>query len=177
MNFSFNQIKTCVEVVQAKIREYGVRGVNWGGCGVFASLLADKMTSLGIPEDEIKIINYSYDGNKYDLCEIEDTLCYRDKYMWSNWDDIAPGIGISHTRVCWNDHIFDAEDGVDLLANNMKWSSSAELCKGHFSHEAMRQLASNPFNWNTCFDRDQIPILQEIIDNAFSCLEQNKNVL
>lgn len=171
MTFSFNQIANCVSLVQAMIREKEVRYVNSGGCGVFASLLAKKLTSLGIPEEEVKIINYCMGGGSYDVCEAEQAVRseYGDEMVgtWQFWTNYLPGM--AHVRVCWQGHIFDAEERTDTLANNRTWGWSNELCNGHFSHEAMQLLAEED-DWNPVFDRSQIPILEKIIDKAFESL-------
>lgn len=161
-----SQLKKCVSFIQKKVKQH-IHKVNWGGCGVFASLLADQMINAGIPEEEIKILVYSYEGEDYDLCEIEDSIDHHCEDIGSLdvWESYLPDL--VHIRVSWKDHVFDAEDNIDLVANNLSWGWGALLCNGHISLEAVRELSKDN-NWNPEFDRSQIPTLEKIIKETFA---------
>lgn len=172
MNFTFQDFLNCVQNIQDTIIEEGIERINWGGCGVFAVALIERMLNAGIPKDEISLVVYGYNGNRINLNDVETELDEHkiNKYDLHTWNDA--GVNFGHVMVGWNDHVFDCEMSPDSIENNQTWEYGYSMYSGSIGLEVMRELAYNGTDWNTVFDRTQIPKIENIIDRCFADLLQ-----
>lgn len=158
--FSAAAVEACLLAIGEEVEEK-VRNVNCGGCGVYAVELAKRLHKLGITDCKIRAYGDRYE---VDISEVENTNFRTNKPTHSSeWN--RNGVWFHHVKVEWNGALWDSEGKVSLdRANTWNWS---KLQKGSISDKAMRILTKLASNWNSWFERDQIPKIRRIMNKHF----------
>lgn len=112
-----------------------IENITRGGCGVFASLLAKKL-----PNAKIAVFE------RYNTVE---ELLENNKAM-------------SHCMVEWDNKYIDGEVVVDK-SETFQWNEDVPF-KGYINLSDLEELLKYQSTWNPAFNRNQIPKLQEIIE-------------
>lgn len=123
--------------------------VNYGGCGVFAALLSDQLTTLGIKHKIIAIV-FEQQGEGYENL----------RRFVSNGEGLTKA-GEDHIVICINDEVYVDSTGV-VNYTVLHAKERIEL-----SREQLQQLIDHG-KWNPTFDRTCIPVMKEKMQEAFS---------
>lgn len=129
-----------------------IRSINYGGCCVFASLVADRLAALGV---EHEIVG-NFDGHSVDEVRPQDNMNAR------MWPHCMVHLGL---RV----HLDDGEylyDANGLRQDNVL--SGWSVAKGSLTDEEARLLADDRKRWNRRFSREQIPKLRKLVEAHLS---------
>ena len=142
--------------------------INWGGCGVMAGIVGEILELWGIP---VEVVTPAGDGCGVPPKEARERMQYwGENWAASDWDN--NGLSRSHLAVRF------------LLGGKLHtWDSDGLLCSDKFfgrrdcgepSHEAdypfgegmtvqeCIEISSTPDDWNSMFDRGQIPLMREL---------------
>lgn len=146
-----------------------LRYINSGGCAVFATMIASRLQAANFPVD-IVVFSYSHNGRS-NIENARNNLnnCGLDLSRIQNW--YGEGVDFCHVMVEFD---YDGKrwqyDGKELReegVNDITSWGSYEKCESTMSLHDMTKLAENPHNWNHVFDRELIPFLSMLIDDAF----------
>jgi len=141
----------------AKRVSANVFGVNWGGCCVFASLVAERLQHL-MPDMQIVVIDH--DGWVLDLDKVRPQIEHNDPFTWRD-----NGVFFNHIIQFVLDgkkYHYDSK-GVQTAGN----SGYYDILLGSLTVAEATELAETPTGWNPAFDRHQIPEMRRIINEAF----------
>ena len=126
-----------------------IKYINFGGCGVFAEHLYDKLELLGFKPKLVVFTN--------SCKELEKRLSLDEKKMIDYWK------GMFY-------HIMIMVDGYYV---DCKWCSS-EIPALYTKHEISKKLDIGTLRyinqlpiWNSTFDRDNIPVIIKRLDKAY----------
>lgn len=154
------QINDCLRKICKQINN-DIDYINWGGCGVFAIALADIVNKLRYNDFIFRV--YAPDDETYrpDLCILEDGLVTLPKSIdpWNNMN-----VFFNHIRMEWNGHVWDCDGPVSTRTNAFRtYYSTNDMYPGHLSYAAIAALLGRASNWNSVFDRMQIPKMKQIM--------------
>lgn len=139
-----------------------IRNINCGGCCVFASIIVEKLTSLGIRSRGI-VVDYS--GNKNSLAFARNFVV-NDAGNLDEWNQA--GINFNHVAV---EFVVDGTryhydtNGVTLAHRTFRCDT---IHAGRLKLKELKALASAKHGWNPSFNRDNIPLIKEIVDSEFA---------
>ncbi len=134
------KLRTLAQVVRSS-----VRNINGGGCAVFASLVGQRLESMGLDVEivsswdehyavRLKLPNgkvFTYDANKLRRSETE-----FGEYVDFDMDRVSPYVA-------------------------GPWGTGLSV-------EACSELAANADHWNPLFDRQSIPVLERLVREHLS---------
>ncbi len=145
-----------------------IRRINYGGCGVFALELAKAIRKYYKGEPfNIRIWSHA-DEPPVDVEEVEGNLKSDLGFIP---DDIDPwnanGVYFNHIRLEYNGVFWDAVEGAVPWDEGEYYEEDYVLLDGGISMTALAKLVKVSDNWNTAFDRNQIPTIREIIQQEF----------
>ena len=141
-----------------------IENINCGGCAVYAVELAKRLDAIGITN--YKIRTYGYSGSeKTNVSTVERKVFNTNlpKYT-EDWGD--NGVYFSHVRLEWNGKVWDAE-GATSSRKAGEWNYCYYRQRGHISRKAIEKLLPLQCNWNSMFNRRQVPKLKRIMDKWF----------
>lgn len=156
--------EACIELVQEQMHE-NVEYLNSGGCAVFAAALLKRMRNAGIEDGGIVVFGDQYDDSRPNLEVLEnDVIPSNDQtpYDFDAWRD--NGISFAHVVVEWGGRYWD---GYESFEDDV-WRFWPRY-DGYMSLETVEALANTP-SWCPLFSRLDIPYIEQVLDDAFSCL-------
>lgn len=127
--------------------------LNCGGCGVYASIVSDALTALGIEHEIVACLDES---DSIDEVRPDDPLDPREWYD-NNAKFLHVGLRMIVGAEAWlydSDGFYPAEDRV---------LNSWTVADGALTPDEIRALAGYTRRWNRTFDRSQIPALKELV--------------
>ena len=142
--------------------------INWGGCGVFAALVAKRLKKhfdvkirVGndiTPEVAIDDIRTRVESNTVDEWNCED--------MW-----------FSHVVIefQWKGKTYHYDTTGLHEASDTTYMGGYPIVEGHLTVREMTELARSK-GWNTSFDRDSIPEIRKTINAAFKRINKRLKV-
>lgn len=137
--------------------------INWGGCGVFASMVAERLHALGIPVWGV----VSEDCADKDLNEVR--LTAKPKNTVPSWN--AAGVWFKHILVqfaldgkIWT---YDTS-GVVAGSPEREATCGGKLYAGNLTVQELKELAGNPRGWSPTFNRVRIPDIEALINEHLS---------
>lgn len=128
--------------------------VNRGGCGIFAYMLAEELTRIGIKNEICWLAFELFDMEDFNKCS---TL-----YELNNL-----GIRCVHVLVVVDGWFIDCE-GVFKSPEAAGWRGYDMNIISDY--KILERVVSNGQGWNNCFDRNQIPSMESDIKNIISNL-------
>lgn len=159
-------IEACLTKIGEEV-ERKIRSVNCGGCGVYAVELAKRLESIGVKNYRIRAYG---DTDKVNITKVEKTV-FNSALPTNREDWNENGIQFHHVKLQFNNKLWDSEESVPVRkAKSWHW---ATLQQGYITRKALELLTAIPSNWNSWFDRKQIPKLCEIMDKHFAELRRN----
>lgn len=142
--------------------------INCGGCAVFAVELNRRLMVNGITDGRLRVYDFSLRTNPlYEkITDAEAELRSYEANLGDvlNWNDA--GVYFDHVVLEWNGTAWDAEGPVKFPDAD-EWMGSP-IHGGELAHHVVDSLASRPANWNSSFDREDIPYIQQTLDNIFT---------
>lgn len=136
--------------------------INEGGCGAMAAMVGKHLERMGVVCD-VATPDYSLPAGK-----IRNTVS--DRGDVADWDD--NGLSRSHLairfRVGPKVLLWDSDNGVkDVLP---RWAMTANTMGFGLTISECDWISNNNVEgyWNDTFDRDQLPDMQDMVDNALS---------
>ena len=157
--------------LSAALQAHGMYDINWGGCGVMAGIVGEILELLGVPVEVVTSSDYGCSPAKARqrlYWNIEDGS----DVIWDNsaWD--SEGVSRTHLAVRFmlgrDMYTWDS----DGLIKSDKYFGRQEC--GEPSHVAdypfgegmtvaeCAHISSDPQDWNSTFDRSQIPQMREL---------------
>lgn len=164
MNYTVSAIKRCLRKISRLVKTE-MYDINYGGCGIYAVELAKRMHEIGATDAKIRC----YGGmESITINTVEQnfntTGLPNDYYTW-----VMNGVDFNHVRMEWEGIMWDAEGDLRAGSGDAKaWNGWCRRQNGDISVKAMQILADKPSNWNSRFDRTQIPKLRSIMDTCFA---------
>jgi len=140
-------------------------GVNVGGCGVFAYLLARELQAVGI---EFTIAWLESDTTDERFFEAISNAKKNNGGNYTLRDLNSEGIWCSHVMLMVGDKLVDCKGTFDNM-NDAGWWNRVQV--NGMELNDLRQLAMNEEGWNTSFDREQIPEMEKSIRNIVQDLD------
>ena len=141
--------------------------INYGGCGVFAALVANKLAERGI-EFHIKVLSV---WGVHDLHEVRlewEVMNTGPMTSVRDWNDC--GVSVRHIALHiprLGEHVLFDSDGIAQVRDD----DPGHI--GELSLTELNTIADNPTGWNHCFNRLRIPTLRRIVDEHLpSLIEQ-----
>ena len=147
-----------------------VEYVNHGGCGVVAAEVGKQLTRLGI---ECDVATGGYSSTLPAAVVRDDVFDHDDPLAWD-----AAGLGRGHLAIrfpldgipyTWDSNGF-APDSAPYLGGS-EWEKNGEFGTGLTVAEADR-LNKGQRGWNRTFDRKQIPVIRDLVREAFDNLRK-----
>lgn len=152
--------------------------LNRGGCGEVARIMAEQL--LKYPDPKIKNVAIAAVTNQDVICleSLKYTHSHKLNFKKSSSIEacITKKFGVSvhilqHIVCCftYDDtlYVFDADTGL-LDKANYTYITDYEFHTGFFTLDEIKQLNSNPKNWNCSFDRDQVPSIEKTVAKMFT---------
>ncbi len=130
--------------------------LNAGGCAVVAYMLARELCSVGINAKVVWLS--SFGATKEDF----------DKVLVANNNSVSlrelnqSNINCAHCMVLVNGKLIDST-GVHKNRDNMTWKHYKIL--NIVSWDIVEPIAKNEYGWNSSFNREQIPAVENTIKN------------
>lgn len=142
--------------------------INCGGCAVFAVELNRRLMANGFNNGRFIVYDFALNGRKrfadINSAEMELRGINADIGDIFKWNDA--GVFFDHVVLEWNGTAWDAEGPMAFSDMSVWYDSPAH--DGFLSHEVVAGLADIPCNWNRTFDRDDIPYIQETLNEVFA---------
>lgn len=136
--------------------------LNSGGCAVFASLVADELAKQGIEAEGVVAMDFwdytpNIDKARKHVNNVDDG---------DEWE--ANGVRLSHVGLKLNlngkEMLYDSE-GLRPVNRTRNSLMGYDVIQGTFTREELRALADNAWNWNSMFNRQNIPKLKKLIES------------
>lgn len=148
-----------------------IRLINYGGCGVFAYELAKVLQRYGATDFRIRVwsrYDEYYDPTPVDVSEVEKIVIEEEGGI-PNYTDPwnANSVYFNHIRLEFDNFFWDAVDGAVDWVEGFVYDDAYYLLDGSMSLEALAAIAECEHNWNPDFNRDQISLIREYIENTF----------
>lgn len=140
-----------------------VDNINKGGCMVAAAMLAPHL-SKHFPT-KIKVLSYNCRTN---ISKIANCISSNSVDEWNSHDVVFRHV-LLEIKVDSNKVYFDS-DGVHHTIDRMQEYLHASLLPGELPIEVAIELAGdeNAHSWNTRFNRMNIPVIQDIVNQFFA---------
>lgn len=161
-----------------KLRDFGkdvednIENLNWGGCGVYAYLFAQRLKELGIETACFTSISSYRNEPKTNVEEVSKKLKTKNYITMKDWYE--HDVEFNHVGVVFwyngETYLHDTEKTVKYNRNFKDFI----LFEGFLDIDDVKNIAIQPDNWNTDFDREQIPLLKEMIQQ-FTIEEREDN--
>jgi hypothetical protein len=156
-------IKT--QIYQAIRNVGGLRNINYGGCCVFASILANHLqhlvpTRIAVyedPDDEEDPIAESIDSARAKLTSNTAREWNRNG-VYFNHVVVECDIGDETVEI----------DSSGIFATDGSIISDCVKLPGYLTIPEATELAASSVGWNWWFDRDQIPEMERLVNKAFA---------
>lgn len=140
--------------------------VNYGGCCVYAAMIAEKLQGLGL---EVEVVTPVM-GRWYQNASVVRKLV-KNVALKHDWND--NGLSTNHVAVRFktragNVYTYDSDAlirGSTFFGGQMD-RTDPKFGTGLTVQEA-KAFASKQDGWNRTFDRKQIPTIQKAVDQAF----------
>lgn len=144
--------------------------LNWGGCGVYASLLIDELAKYGISAKAV-----SLNHGQVDLNALREAVPANGRLHMDTWYDTSENIGMSDPFP----HV-----GVAALFDNRTWLIDSKgiqpadnifihdmwnynVGEGHWTPDEIRAFAfGRKKTWNSDFNRRCIPRIRKAVERA-----------
>lgn len=134
--------------------------LNYGGCCVFASLVADRLAKLGVQAEGV-VAMYFYEDKPPNIDYARNNV--RHIGDGDEWEE--NGVKLSHVglkiMVGETAILYDSEGVRPFKRRNTLLDRT--VIEGTLSRKELKALANNAWNWNYSFDRDQIPKLAKLV--------------
>lgn len=136
--------------------------INWGGCCVFAARVAHHLSQF-VPT-RIRV------GQGWEGCDTIRIDAVRERVESNQpkeWN--KAGLYFAHVIVEFEykgKMYHYCADGVKKARSTTNMGGY-RIVEGHLTNQEAKELAESKNGWNTCFDRDEIPDVHAIIDDAF----------
>lgn len=141
-----------------------VSSINYGGCGVMASIVGAELLKLGLTEVEVATIGSAWPDSDVGMpaCKVRDNV--RNAANTDEWDE--NGLDRGHMAVRFrapNGRVYswDSDEGITPPTKVGRWRAAGKLGEGLTVAEA-KLLASSAAGWNSTFNRRQIPLLRHL---------------
>ena len=145
---------------------------NYGGCGVIAAIVAENIAAMGV---SVEVVTPHHRGDGPAPITVISKL--QAKGLTNKAVDAA-GLSREHLavriRIGRRSFTWDSEGIYPGNAfGRPRWDADGPRydCKYRFGRgltvAAAKALADDPKGWNTAFDRDQIPVVRRIVEEAF----------
>jgi hypothetical protein len=132
--------------------------INWGGCGVFANLLATELDKLGV---KYKIIWIGHEArHKKDIKKI--FKHYGGQVTLGAFND--SDIYVAHIMIKVGRKFIDAS-GVHKNLNNTQWGWYG--LRHEITKEQLELISLSSEGWNSDFNRNQIPRVKKEVKKIF----------
>jgi len=132
--------------------------INWGGCGVFANLLANELDKLGV---KYKIIWIGHEArHKKDIKDIFKHYGGQVSLIDFNNRDIY----LAHVMIKVGRKFIDAS-GVHKNLNDTQWGWYR--LRHEITKEQLEFISLTSEGWNTSFNRNQIPRVEKEVKKIF----------
>ena len=145
--------------------------INYGGCCVMAGIAGEALLALGVQCEVVAPWDAGYSNNT-PLCKIKELVkvCTSEEYdryglrrdhLAVRFRSQTPGAKLPNRVYTWD------SDGLYLTKKwfaNMQYYCGLSFGRGLSVQEA-QELGKDAYSWNDQFDRDQIPLMQEITDS------------
>lgn len=136
-----------------------VEDLNYGGCGVFAAMVAKFLNDKGIPATCFACYSPGRGDPGNSITEARKLV--EDVGDCSEWED--NGVSFYHVGVEFKHrgrmYFFDSH-GVVAPADEFH---GIPVQEGRLTLDEMEAMAERPHNWNRWFNRQQIPHLQSLV--------------
>lgn len=157
----FLEIKEVGSIVENRIHQ-----LNWGGCCVYAVILANELRTLLPPDSEVKVRVIERFDDETDftpLNEVRERITSNHLDEWYNHNVHFHHVFVEiKTGGC----IIHADSESSHYTTNSEKSKIVGFCKvirpGYLEFEDAVELAQQT-RWNTDFDRRQIGLLQKLV--------------
>ncbi len=162
--------------LSAALQAHGVRDINWGGCGVMAGIVGEILELLGVPVEVVTPNDYGCSPAEarqrlYWNIEAENEAENDGRWDNSAWD--SAGVSRSHLAVRFllgRDMYTWDSDGLiksdKYFGRRLDGGEPLHVADYPFG-EGMTvaecaYISSIPQDWNSMFDRRQIPQMREL---------------
>lgn len=150
----FDQLRNLGEEV---LREFPM--VNRGGCGVFASLVAQELERKNIEVGGFVAMNFFSESSGISIDKARANIRdIRDHWQWAN-----NGIYFNHVGV---EFVVDHDDyhyDVQFLHHRRENFDRMMVVPGKLSVKELVWIASYTEGWNSAFNRDAIPKMKRMV--------------
>lgn len=149
-----------------------INNLNYGGCCVFASLAADLLQHIpSVRNVCLRVAHWSaadssntaIEDARKQIIEVGEPL-YQ-PLSWYLYGDITFGHVIVEFEYRGHRWHFDSEHLVES-SGEMECEFSSPLYGGKLKIEDGLELGIASDDWNTCFDRDNIPVVKQMINTC-----------
>lgn len=146
-----------LEPVLPKVKEK-FPTINWGGCGVFANLLATELDKLGVKYKIIwigddskhkKDIKRIFKDKGNDVCLLD----FNNEFIW-----------VSHIMIKIGRKFIDAS-GIYENFKTTEWNHREVICE--ITKKELELISLSNHGWNCSFNRTQIPKVERELKKIF----------
>jgi hypothetical protein len=146
--------------------------INFGGCCVIASCLADQLHKVGVPV-RIVVSESIWAGELPTINEARKRL-KKENNTTRDWNlgGVYFGHVVAEVKVNKRWHILDTDCGC--IPSAEYWADRPlKPFKGYLTLDEARFLAGRKDGWNPTFEREQIKGIKQMVSLYFSKLAQN----
>lgn len=137
--------------------------INAGGCGAMAAMVGKHLERMGVVCD-VATPDYGSVAGK-----VRNSV--GDRSMPHEWDD--NGMSRSHLAIRFkigtSVRLWDTDNGV--VDHIDRWELSGKDMGLGLTVQECAWISDSGVGWNSCFDRDQLPGMQYMVDNALSVFD------
>lgn len=153
-------IHTSLEKLSKHVDE-AFPSINYGGCCVFASIVADELAKKGVKARGV-VGMYGWDDLDVDVRHAAANVTnIEDDEEWEENGVKFRHVGLEITIEGETYH-FDST-GIRKPNGYVGDSEMFHVVDGRLTRNEMRALASNPYNWNPSFNRRDITKLERLV--------------
>lgn len=152
--------KNIIRAIRATIKGIEKMGldstINLGGCGFFASLLAQELEFIGEP---FKVVYLDRELNTFD----------NEDEIENNVANLSFNVTVNHIMIYWNGYYIDGTHFSKKLPKKQLNKKGRWYCnlRGEDMYKAYERVK---YEWNPAFDPDRIPDLQGLLSFEFNRL-------
>jgi hypothetical protein len=148
--------------------------VNWGGCGVFAAKIASRLEKHA-EKVRIRVGNDKHEYHKgQDVAAVRPKLQSNTVYQW-NKHDIHFAHVIVEFKYKGKKYHYDTFGAKP--AKEVTFMGEYPLVAGGLTHQEMAELTATGRGWNPLFNRNIIPHIHKMIDDAFDVVDKRHKVV
>jgi len=146
------QVETAIDEILCELRATGIASnINCGGCGVFAKLLALKLSSVGVP---CQIVFF----------DEEEPAEVKKEFLNNARNSNKTKFNRRERLILTPEHVAVRIKGTKLIVDGARTSNKNP--DGHYSMDEL-EFALKYGTWNPAYDKRQNPKVARVIESGF----------